>query len=215
MRPPVDSYGGFPYCTDQSKNATVKDMARPRTFEEGQAVEAAMRAFWESGYEATSTQDLCTATGLGRSSIYNAFEGKRELFDKALRRYMAQKDAELAELLESGLPVREKVRALLWYAVDSPESDPPGCFVTNTLVELGTRDPELAGPARRHQEERVARLRDAFAAARAQGELAPDRDPDALAHFLMATIGGMRVAARGGADRAALEAIARTALQAF
>src|SRR5690606_23812595 len=126
MRRPVDSYGGFPYCTDQSKNATVKDMARPRTFEEGQAVEAAMRAFSEAGYVATATQDLSPATGLGRRSSYNAFEGQRELFDKALRRYMARKDAELAELLESGLPVREKVRALLWYAVASPESGPPG-----------------------------------------------------------------------------------------
>ncbi|MFD2352502.1 TetR/AcrR family transcriptional regulator [Nonomuraea ferruginea] len=190
-------------------------MARPRTFEEEQAVEAAMRAFWESGYEATSTQDLCAATGLGRSSVYNAFESKRELFLKALRRYMERKDAELAELLDSELPIREKVRTLLWYAVDSPEGEPPGCMVVNTLVELGPRDPELAELARRHQEERVARLRDAFAAARAEGELGPDRDPCALAHFLMATVGGMRVAARGGGDRAALEAIATTALRAF
>ncbi|MFG1947074.1 TetR/AcrR family transcriptional regulator [Nonomuraea sp. NPDC048826] len=188
-------------------------MARPRTFEEEQAVEAAMRAFWAAGYEATSTQDLCAATGLGRSSVYNAFESKRELFAKALRRYMEQMDAQLSELLESELPIREKVRLLLWDAVDHP--DPAGCMVVNTLVELGPRDPEMAEPARRHQQERVARLRDAFAAARAEGELAPDRDPAALAAFLMATIGGMRVAARGGSDRASLEAIATTALQVF
>ncbi|NUS02366.1 MAG: helix-turn-helix transcriptional regulator, partial [Nonomuraea sp.] len=59
-------------------------MARPRTFEEDRAVEAAMRAFWDAGYEATSTQDLCAATGLGRSSIYNTFAGKRDLFERAL-----------------------------------------------------------------------------------------------------------------------------------
>ncbi|MDA0636229.1 TetR/AcrR family transcriptional regulator [Nonomuraea sp. MCN248] len=190
-------------------------MARPRTFEEEQAVEAAMRAFWESGYEATSTQDLCSATGLGRSSIYNAFASKRELFEKALRRYMEQRDAEMAELLESPLPIREKVRALLWGVVERAEGDPPGCMVVNALVELGPRDPELSALARRHQRERVAGLRDAFAAACAQGELAPDRDPEALAQFLMAAIGGMQVTVRGGGDRAALEAIAATTLRAF
>jgi AcrR family transcriptional regulator len=190
-------------------------MARPRTFEEEQALEAAMRAFWRRGYEATSTQDLCAATGLGRSSVYNAFDSKRELFTRALRRYMDQMNASLTELLESDLPIREKVRTLLWSAVERPEGDPPGCLVVNTLVELGPRDPDLAEPARRHQEQRVALLRDAFAAAQAAGELPADRDPEALAQFLMATIGGMRVAGRGGADRASLEAIARTALLAF
>ncbi|WP_258571869.1 TetR/AcrR family transcriptional regulator [Actinomadura parmotrematis] len=46
-----------------------------------------MSAFWTAGYEATSTEDLCAVTGVGRSSLYNAFAGKRELFLRALRRY--------------------------------------------------------------------------------------------------------------------------------
>src|SRR5690606_8821359 len=79
---------GIPVLHRPVQNATVLPMARPRTFEEEQALEAAMRAFWRRGYEATSTQDLCAATGLGRSSVYNAFDSKRELFTRALRRYM-------------------------------------------------------------------------------------------------------------------------------
>ncbi|MBX6769734.1 MAG: TetR family transcriptional regulator, partial [Actinomadura rubrobrunea] len=42
-----------------------------------------------------------------------------------------------------------------------------------------------------------------------------DKDPDELAHFVIAVLSGMRVAQRGGADRGALEAIARTALDAL
>ncbi|CAM5616019.1 TetR/AcrR family transcriptional regulator OS=Streptomyces alboniger OX=132473 GN=CP975_28210 PE=4 SV=1 [Streptomyces alboniger] len=63
-------------------------MARPRTFDEERALDAAMHAFWVKGYEATSTQDLCEATGLGRSSIYNTFSSKHALFRRALARYM-------------------------------------------------------------------------------------------------------------------------------
>ena len=63
-------------------------MARPRKFDEGRALDAAMEAFWAAGYEATSTQDLCDATGLGRSSIYNTFKSKHDLFERALARYM-------------------------------------------------------------------------------------------------------------------------------
>lgn len=190
-------------------------MARPRKFEEDRAVEAAMRAFWRVGYEATSTEDLCAATGLGRSSIYNAFSSKHELFEQALRRYMAQRTGALLELLDGDRPIREKLRVVLWWAVDPTPDDPLGCLVVNSIVELAPHDPPIAALLRRDQEQRLTALRTAIAAGQRAGEIAPDRDPLALAHFVVATIQGMQVAARAGADRDVLAAIATTALGAF
>ncbi len=184
-------------------------------FDEDRAVEAAMRAFWSAGYEATSTQDLCEATGLGRSSIYNTFTSKHDLFEKALRRYMRSKNAPTFELLEGDLPVREKVRALLWNTVETDTDDPLGCLVVNSVIELAPRDPEIAALLRRDQERRLEALRVAFEEGMRAGEIDAGKDPLALAHFVVATIGGMRVAARGGADRVTLEAIATTALGAI
>lgn len=174
-----------------------------------------MRAFWAAGYEATSTQELCEATGLGRSSIYNTFTSKHDLFEKALRRYMADKNAALAELLDADLPVREKIRNLLWRVVDPDPAEPAGCLVINSLVELAPRDPRIAECLRRDQEWRLQALRTAFEAGIRAGELDAGKDARALAHFVIATIGGMRVAARSGAGRAALEAVATTALGAL
>ncbi|GAA4149314.1 TetR/AcrR family transcriptional regulator [Actinomadura keratinilytica] len=190
-------------------------MARPRQFDEDRAVEAAMRAFWAAGYEATSTEDLCAATGLARSSVYNAFGGKRDLFGRALRRYAEAKDADMMEVLESDLPVREKVRTLMWRAVEPDPDDPAGCLVVNTLVELGPRDPETAAWLRRNYDRRFEALRAALDRGRRDGEIDPGKDPAALAHFVIAAISGMRVAARGGAGRDVLEAVARTALDAL
>lgn len=190
-------------------------MARPRTFEEDRAIEAAMRAFWIAGYEATSTQDLCEATGIGRSSIYNTFTSKHDLFERALRRYMDSKNAVVIELLESPAPIREKIRTLLWQAVEPDTEDPPGCLVVNTLVELAPRDPAIAAHLGRDQERRLTAFRTAIEAGQRAGEIAADKDPSALAHFVVATIGGLRVMARGGADRDALAAVATTALGAL
>ncbi|WP_344470294.1 TetR/AcrR family transcriptional regulator [Nonomuraea monospora] len=190
-------------------------MARPRKFEEDRAVEAAMRAFWDAGYEATSTQDLCAATGLGRSSIYNTFASKRDLFERALRHYMDERNARLAELMDGGLPIKEKIRTVLWWSVEPDPADPAGCLVVNSLVELGPRDPEIADILRRDTETRVRIVRTAIEAARTRGELSADHDPLALAHFLTTTVSGLRVAARGGADRATLESIADTALALY
>lgn len=171
-----------------------------------------MRAFWTAGYEATSTQDLCAATGLGRSSIYNTFASKRELFGKALRHYMDERNAGLAELMEADLPVREKIRTVLWWAVEPDPAEPPGCLVVNSLVEVAPHDAEAAELLRRDTSKRVELVRGAIERGRARGEIGPGKDPLALANFVSATVSGLRVAARGGADRATLESIANTAL---
>lgn len=190
-------------------------MGRPRKFEEERAVEAAMRAFWRAGYEATSTEDLCTATGLGRSSIYNTFASKRELFVKALLRYMEQREAALAELLDGDLPLQEKMRTVLWWAVDPDPGEPPGCLVVRSMTELAPHDPEIAGLLRRDNDRRREMLRAAIEAGRARGEIDPGKDPVALAHFVFATVAGLRVSEQGGTDRSGLELVARIALDAF
>ncbi|MFC3994281.1 TetR/AcrR family transcriptional regulator [Nocardiopsis sediminis] len=190
-------------------------MARPKAFDEDRALDAAMRAFWATGYEATSTQDLCAATGLRRSSIYNTFTSKRDLYEAALDRYMADKTAGLVALLEEDRPLRDKVRDMMWRVVDPGPGDPVGCLVVTSTVELAPQDPGIAARLRRDQDRRLEALRAAIDAGRRSGEVDRGRDPAALAHFVVAAISGMQVAAYGGADRATLEAIARTALTAL
>ncbi|MFI6866461.1 TetR/AcrR family transcriptional regulator [Nocardia sp. NPDC050406] len=187
-------------------------MARPKQFDEEKALDAAMRAFWRAGYDGTSTEALCEATGLGRSSIYNTFSSKHDLFQRALRRYMADKNSDTFAVLDGPGSAKDKIRALLWRIVDAPDDDPLGCLVVNATVELGTRDGEVARLLRTDQDRRRAALVTAITAGQRAGDLDTRRDPTDLANFVIATIGGMRVAARGGATRDTLEAIATVAL---
>ena len=191
-------------------------MPRPRTFDEDRAIDAAMRVFWSAGYEATSTQDLCEATGLGRSSIYNTFSSKRDLFDRALRRYVDQFTAAQLEVIEdAGVPIRERVRRILWTAVEPEPDDPAGCFVINTIVELGPKDAEIVELLVRDHESKLTALTDAIRAAQAGGELDPEQDAAGLATYVFTVLGGLRVAARRGADRASQQAVVEATLRSF
>jgi TetR/AcrR family transcriptional repressor of nem operon len=190
-------------------------VGRPRTFDEEWVLDAAMRAFWATGFAGTSTDDLCTATGLGRSSLYNTFTGKHELFVASLRRYSDEMHRRAGEILGRPVPVRERVRELLQHAVEPLPGDPVGCLVVNSVLEFHGSDPEVAELLLSDGERRLALLRDVLAAAQVAGEIDPSRDPEALARFVGATVSGMRVAARAGADRAALTAIADTAITAI
>lgn len=63
-------------------------MARTRAFDTDEVVQAARDVFWALGYDAAAMPDLEQATGLGRSSLYNAFGSKRGLFDAAVLSYL-------------------------------------------------------------------------------------------------------------------------------
>ncbi|MEU6906739.1 helix-turn-helix domain-containing protein [Streptomyces coeruleorubidus] len=197
-------------------------MARPRKFDEEWALDAAMRVFWERGYEATSTQDLCDATGLGRSSIYNTFQSKRDLFGRALVRYLdTMTAAQTAVLDDVERPAIDRVRALLAQVVESEAECQAGsgralgCLGVNTVVELAARDHEAAAVLERDTMRRLALFRAVMEAGRRDGSITASRDPEALARFLNAMVAGLRVSSQGGAGRAELEAIAETALGAL
>ncbi|MGI5227475.1 hypothetical protein [Actinoallomurus sp. CA-142502] len=62
---------------------------------------------------------------------------------------------------------------------------------------------------------RLEALRTVIEIGRRAGDITFTRDSGDLARFLNAVIAGIRVTAQGGADRAALESIAATAVDAL
>lgn len=196
-------------------------MPRPKEFDEEQALDAAMRAFWVNGYEATSTEDLCRATGLGRSSIYNTFSSKHELFKRALIRYTELMSAsQIAQLADEARSPKDRLRdlfdAVIAGEVENRCDDRGiGCLTVNTTVELAGRDREAAELVERDQRRRLDALRAVIATGLRDGEFRSGRDPAELARFLNAVIAGIRVAGQGGADIPTLRAIADTALEAL
>ncbi|MFI7111489.1 TetR/AcrR family transcriptional regulator [Nonomuraea sp. NPDC050227] len=196
-------------------------MARPRSFDEDRALDTAMRTFWANGYESTSTRDLCEALGLDRSSVYNAFTNKRELFKRALTRYMDATTADQLRILDDQeLPAIERVRALFarilrTEAENRRDGHGLGCLTVNTTMELAGRDPEIALMLARDAERRAAGLSAVIRSGQRDGDIGSTRDPAELARFVNAVIAGIRVAAQGGADDATIEAIAATAMDAL
>ncbi|MEU4741148.1 TetR/AcrR family transcriptional regulator [Actinosynnema sp. NPDC023658] len=196
-------------------------MPRPREFDEEQALDAAMRTFWANGYEATSTEDLCRATGLGRSSIYNTFTSKHELFKRALVRYTDLMSAGQLALLEDGTRapddrLRDLFDAIIAGEVENRRDDRGiGCLTVNTTVELAGRDREAAELVSRDQRRRLEALEVVIRAGQRDGRFSSTRDAAELARFVNAVIAGIRVAGQGGADIPALKAIAATALDAL
>src|SRR5258706_3935796 len=188
-------------------------MARPREFDSNAALENAMQVFWANGYKATSLDDLCASTGLGRSSLYAAFGDKRGLYLKALDRYEgAGVDRITAALARA--PLRKALARFLDRVINDIVAGPgrSGCFIGNCAAELAHGDRTAATRVRRSLDRIQAVFRDALVRARTRGEIAANADVDALARFLVAGTQGLRLIGKAKPQRAALNDIAAVML---
>jgi len=77
-------------------------MPKVETFNRDVVLKQATEVFHDKGFNATSMQDLVDATGLNRSSIYNSFENKLNLYLECLKLYEDKYNRETSKrLLES------------------------------------------------------------------------------------------------------------------
>jgi TetR/AcrR family transcriptional regulator, transcriptional repressor for nem operon len=192
-------------------------VARTKEFEPEKALTRAMDLFWRRGYEATSVHDLLEEMGIGRGSMYDTFGDKRALFLAALDRFEETRVSRADEILEGSASAVQGIRRLFETTIEGLVSYEPrrGCLLANTAVELAPHDEQIAGSISCY----IRRTEDAFERAlvrgRATGEIPADKDPKALARFLVSILHGVRVLARAGVDRAVLDDSVRTALEAL
>ena len=189
-------------------------MARPRTFEETAALDAAIGCFWRRGYEATSVRDLAAAMGITGTSLYNTFEDKHALFVRALERYMDGAARERIARLETTLPPKAAIQKFIGDVVDRSVNDPDrrGCFLINSALEVAPHDPKLGAEIAARLGEIEQFFHRMIVAGQADGTIARARDPNDMARLLLGILLGIRVLARTNPDRALLEGMARPAL---
>jgi TetR/AcrR family transcriptional repressor of nem operon len=185
-------------------------MARPREFDASTALDRAMEVFWTRGYEATSLDDLCAATGLSRSSFYATFESKRALLLLAVDRYAELRAPAFAAALKGPRDIHHGIATLLGELIDQIVSGAGrrGCFLGNCAAELPRSDRGALARVRQGLATIETVFRAALERAKTAGELPRGADVSALAHFLTAGLQGLRLIGKVNPDRAVLESIA-------
>ncbi|WP_420041579.1 TetR/AcrR family transcriptional regulator [Gordonia sp. MP11Mi] len=199
-------------------------MGRTMGFDRSAVVDAALDEFWAHGYNGTSTERLCAVTGLGRSSLYNAFHSKRGLYVECMAAYIEAADRGVDAILstESTTSVLERISKIFEVLIDGEmerraQGRPSGCFSVNTALEAGD-DPEMAEPLKQitvNLRNRLAIMADYLAAGQAAGDIACTMPPTEQAEVINGAVVGIRVAARVGAARSSMHAIANGTLRAL
>ncbi|MHA6530524.1 TetR/AcrR family transcriptional regulator [Paenibacillus sp. BAC0078] len=180
-------------------------MGRQREFNTDKALDAAMKIFWEKGFEAASLRDLTDGMEIQRPSMYAAFGDKKELFEATLRRYNTWHASQVRSRLQQSTSVRAAFRELFeQIATEEDETTDiqRGCFCINTMVELAPHDPKFAILTREHQMYLAAIFQEAIKRGQQGGELSGELCAEALADHLVVYMIGLTVMMKSRPDHA-------------
>jgi len=197
--------------------AIMNAVGRPLEFNPDKAIDAAVEVFWCKGYEATSMTDLLEAMNLSKSSLYQTFGSKQQLFEHCLARYTDRLSAEMAKDLEeakSGRSFIEDTFGSIANTAQEPEGA-KGCLVGNSVIEFGQREPALSPPLREGLSRFARIFMNAVKKAQADGSISTDADPLALGNYLVGTMNGLRTMIKAGADKRSAKGMVTLILKAL
>lgn len=191
-------------------------MPRLREYDHNELLTEAMSAFWTNGFARTTMDDIVKRTGVNRASLYAAYPDKRELFLAALQHYLETVTSKNLHKLEHDTNAAESIRSFFRHLIKQPASavySATGCLLTNTAIELGDSEEDVAVLVRKAFSRVEDALRRRLTEARNQGDLSADVDPEQLAKHLLVLIQGIRVMSRLGVEQRFLKQAVQSALQ--
>ena len=168
-----------------------------KRFDEDEVLDAAMTLFWERGYKGVSMADLVSELGVSRSSLYDTFGQKEDLFRHALLRYDRVHRQEWFAGLGARFEPLESVRQAFAEVAAAPESTRRfGCLLVNTTIDLPLEHSDFANIVQTAFDETQQFFESQLGLATDRAELGAEVDIASLAAALMALFLGMRVLSR-------------------
>lgn len=193
------------------------NIGRPQEFDTDKVLSAAMETFWSYGFEGTSMQLLLDSTGLSKSSIYQSFGGKQELFLRCLEQYtLGMKEKLLTELSLNPSGLNFIKSTLLSSAEEAKKPGmPKGCLIMNTATEFAQSNPAVSKYVNKGIETFKSIFHTALKKSVSSGELSKDANLDQLAAYIVSSMSGIKSMVKSGADEKAVYAIVQIVMKSL
>jgi len=189
---------------------------RPRNFDKAEALDIALKLFWQHGYEGTSVAMLAEAIGVNVPSLYAAFGNKESLFLRCIERY-GELNGKMYHESFKKKTAREVARSILEGEVElvTRRGTPDGCLMVQGALATSPESESIrklmAGMRGMAEKWMVERFRHAID----DGDLPSDADPAALACYLMSLNSGLAVQAKSGVGKKQLLKVVDIAMRSW
>lgn len=199
------------------KGAKLFIMARNKDFDEDEVLNKAICLFWHKGYNATSMQELVDHLGISRSSLYDTYGDKHNLYLKALEYYQSSNSQKMCDIVTNAASSKEAIKQLLEFITDNLLNDKQrkGCFIVNAGVEVAPHDAEVMKIIQKNEQLVEDVFLKAIEKGQKSGEITNSQDSRSLARFISNTIKGIQVSVKSTKSKEVFSDVIETTLSVF
>ena len=165
-------------------------MPKVETFDRDEILEKVVMLFHEKGYNATSMQDLVDVTGLNRSSIYNSFGNKMELYQESLRTYKKKANKYVQKVLINTSEPLDTIRKIF---STNPEDKANGCFLGNCTTEMANQCDDIRGFLQNNLNSMQELFEELISRGQSEGSINNHKSAKEYAAYLFTALQGLRV----------------------
>lgn len=189
-------------------------MARPLEYDRQEILNKAMALFWRQGFAGTTLRDVLTETEFNRHSLYKEFGDMDGLFQAAIENYF-QMSASLWTLLEGENAGLDSIRKIFEMRRGN-DSKGLGCLASNAIIngaECGSED--AVALAVRYFKRVENGLATCIRWAQEKGEIRSEREPRALARYVLTVLHGLGPMGKSGVSKEALKQVAEITMESL
>lgn len=196
-----------------TQEAARKTRGRPRQFDRHEALETALRLFWDKGYDPTTLAELCEAMQIKTPSLYAAYGNKEALFLEAAHYYEETYWAEPARRFMSEPDIYTAVANYFQEAAQimlAPDA-PAGSLTILAAINISAGETKIIEELGKMRARTREMFSDRMRLAIEQGQIPADTDVPAVAGSLAALLEGLALQARDKIFLSQLKAMAALA----
>ena len=170
-------------------------MPKSVLFDRDKIIQKVTDLFWQKGYKGTSMQDLVDITGLNRSSFYNSFGDKFQLFEESIRSYQKIQNEIFGRAFAKEESPKQGIISLFEDIRDEIRTNETnhGCFITNSTAEFGNTDDRIYDFLRENMKSAVSLFEMLIIKAQEAGEIDSSKDARELGLYLFSSLQGLQV----------------------
>ncbi len=190
-------------------------MPKVETFNREFVIQEAVKTFHSKGYNLTSMQDLVDATGLNRSSIYNSFGSKLDLYIECLHKYQKDTKEDIEEIMVksySSISTIQRIFCLNMADVLSQNNNDNGCFFNQCTTEMANHEDRIKFFLIENQVSMVQLFEDIVEQGQKNESINKNKNASEYAIYLVTALQGLRISGVLMNDNKQLKSIVETIL---
>ena len=187
-------------------------MPKTETFNKETVIKQATEVFHHKSYSLTSMQDLVDATGLNRSSIYNSFGSKLDLYMECLKHYQSAFKCNLDKIFEKEKTPIKVIEAIFLLNVRSNIANNVGCLINNCTSEMANQEPIIKGFLDKNHNNMIQLFQDLIEKGQRENSINTNKSSYQYALYLVNSLQGLSISGIVMNDCNDLESIVKTTL---